>query len=351
MAITQQEIADRLGVSRQLVGFALSGGGTISAAMREHIRAQARQLGYRPHGMARAMRSGRFGNVGLFVSTTNGTLSPVMLDALHDTLAARDVHLTIVRLSDDELGDDAALPRILREHMVDGMLLSYTAQVPPRVLGVIERHGVPCIWINNKREGDCVHPDDLEGARSATAHLLELGHRSIGYLHHLSNHYSSSDRLRGYEQAMREAGLEPHVYPFGDWATPPDLLADTNHDRLNWWLRLLERPDRSSAFVCYGDLLAVPLLMGALRLGLSVPEDLSVVVFHPEFVSTGIHALTTQRIPFEDMGKVAATMLLDKIEQPERVLPPRALPFRWYPGTTCARSATCAPFEPARRSP
>src|SRR4028118_814127 len=219
MSATQQQIAEALGVSRQAVSFALSGGGTLSQETRAQIIKAATEMGYRPNHSARAMRSGRFDYIALLLSTqTNRTYLPgELFRGILEELALHDLHLNVTRLPDEKLSDQSFVPKIMRELMVDGLLIDYIFNVPEHLIKMIEQHQIPSIWINSQRENDCVYPDDYQGAYKATRHLLGLGHRCIAYVQHPHNmHYSARERRRGYEQAMSEANLGSEVFSSAD---------------------------------------------------------------------------------------------------------------------------------------
>src|SRR4028119_674288 len=192
MQITQNDVARKLGVSRQLVSYALNDTGTVSQEMRQRIVATAAELGYRPNTSARVMKTGRFGCIGILMSTirNRSALQSLLMEGIHDELALHDQHLMLVKSPDEPLTDEAAMPRLLREWMVDGLLVAFNLSTPPGMIETIRRHNIPSIWLNSDQESDCVRPDDEAAAYNATRHLQELGHRRITYVTQVqSTHY------------------------------------------------------------------------------------------------------------------------------------------------------------------
>ena len=332
MSATQQQIAEALGVSRQAVSFALSGGGTLSQETRAQIIKAATEMGYRPNHSARAMRSGRFDYIALLLSTqTNRTYLPgELFRGILEELALHDLHLNVTRLPDEKLSDQSFVPKIMRELKVDGLLIDYIFNVPEHLIKMIEQHQIPSIWVNSQRENDCVYPDDYQGAYKATRHLLELGHRCIAYVQHPHNmHHSARERRRGYEQAMSEANLGSEVFSSADCHTEEALLAT----QLEAWLRSEKRPTAVFAYEAY---YAMPILAAATRAGLQVPGQLSLVGVHDELISNPGFGISTMTLPVYEMGRTAVRMLLQKIAQPQKILEPCVLPLQWEAGRTCA---------------
>jgi DNA-binding LacI/PurR family transcriptional regulator len=266
MNITQKDIAAKLGVSNQLVSYALNGTGTVSDQMRQRIVATATELGYRPNTSARVMKTGRFGCIGILMSTirNRSALQSLLMEGIHDELALHDQHLMLVKSPDEPLTDEAAMPRLLREWMVDGLLVAFNLSTPPGMIETIRRHNIPSIWLNSDQEINCVRPNDEAAGYDAARHLQELGHRRIAYVTNTkSRHYSVAHRESGYRRAMREAGLKAQV-----------LKIDTDEPRaqqLEISLRWLTRPTRPTAMIFYSTDMALIAFYAAERLGLRIP--------------------------------------------------------------------------------
>lgn len=332
---TLEEIALEAGVSRYTVSNVLRGRNkekwacTVERA--ERIREIAERLNYRPNAAAVATATGRFGAVGLLASRhhPHGALLNTLLYSIRHHLTERELHLTLGDLPDESLTDEAYVPRILREWSVDGLLINYIAGIPDRMIELIQRYQIPSIWLNAKLESDCVYPDDFEAAQRACNYLQGMGHRRIAYVDYMSSgHYSTADRLNGYLRAMRSARLKPQIFsnarerPQTEWL---DLSCE--------WLRAPERP---TAVITYEADRALPVFCAALKLGLDVPRDLSILSFHDMDVMTVGVRLTTMEIPMVQSGAVAVEMVNEKIGDPGVVLPARAIKANLIEGASCA---------------
>lgn len=347
--ITLKQVAVRAGLSLPTVSHVLGGrADSYSPQTRAKVIQAAADLGYRANTAARATRTGRVGSIDLWLSTVEGAsrLSSPLITGIHDALIERDMQLTVSRMPHEKLEDDTYLPHVLRQHSAEGVLINYTHNVPERFPALLERHRVPAIWLNIKRDRDCVYPNESSGYQKATRYLLELGHKRVAFLIlHKSGHFSETDRAAGYETAMREAGLTPQSDHLGcriggDYERNP--LLDDRVDRVMGWLSQDERP---TAVVCYSVTEVSAVMQAAGRLGLNIPDHLSVIgLFDAPLNAIGIPA-TTLVSPIQEMGRVGVEKLLLKIRQPSKALPPTVIDLPLVVGrTTGPVSASSSSF-------
>jgi LacI family transcriptional regulator len=295
-----EEIARRVGVSTRTVCRALSGEakglyGPASARI-QRIKAVADEVGYRPYSAAKAVVSGRFGCLALVTSDQPGRdyLSPDTLRGIQRSLADRDMHLSVACLSEERIRDDDSQPKVLREWLADGLMINYSATVPPALEALAAHRERPAIWINTQRGHDAIHPDDHQAGCAAAEALLQRGHRRLAYAafrrwSESTGHYSIAARRAGFMSAVTAAGLPLRELP-GD---------DRHGDEANIALlrAVLSAADRPTAIVCYNlhDLRSIRDV--AVRIGLRVPEDLSLIAIDDH--------------PGDDWGQPASAMLLD----------------------------------------
>ncbi len=330
---TQAGLARLAGVSTVTVHKALTNQSGVSSEMRRQIHDLAIEHGYRLNVSARAVRTGRFGSVALLLSTAPGrsTVPQGLLAGIQSAVDQRDLQLLLAALPDEKLTSEGFIPKILREWSADGMLINYTDHIPPDMMRLIGEHHVPSIWINTKLEGDCVYPDEWDASWQATRMLLDRGHRRIAYLdfaHDLARgqeaHFSAHARRHGYESAIRDASLAPIVRQEAVQA----------EDRLDTAMHLLKTPDRPTAAITYAGPEANALFVAAMKLGMTVPGDLSLITHGGARVGDVGVPLATMIIPEREMGRTAVHLLEEKIDQPERVLPPVKIKFTFEDGQT-----------------
>ena len=342
-----KEIARVTGLSVPTVGNVLGRSASrYSAETRQKVLEAARQIGYKPNSNARAMRAGRSGCAALVLrrshQITHSHIPIGLLDGIDEELARHNMHLTISRLSDEELSSDEVLPKVLREYLAEGMIINYTHEILPKMIQVIESHHTPAVWLNAPMKRDCVYPDDYGAARDTTKKLIELGHRRIAFVKLISPflpgcdfeqtlfkmHYSIGDRRDGYVAAMRSAGLTPQVIGLDR------LIPFAEHQGLI--NGLLRGGDRPTAVMTYCDMDLSLVMSAAAVNGLAVPRDLSVLAFLPEEPWTGGKRVSVVPIPTAEMGRRAVRMLLEKVNDPDAMLPPQVVKYEAKFGETVA---------------
>ncbi|MBB6050584.1 LacI family DNA-binding transcriptional regulator [Armatimonas rosea] len=331
-------LAEHLGLSRATVTHVLNGRGDtqrISPKTQQRVREAAQALGYRANASARAIRAGRFGSIALIQSLWGQYLPPELLFGLTRAVADQDLHLVLSQVPDPVIEDETYLPHTLHDLSVDGVLLNRHVASSPGYLETILRLRIPAIWLNVKQEFDAIHPDDSQGGRLATEFLLTLGHERIGYVDSdepLNTHYSKYDRRRGYEQTMAEAGRVPHTH-----LLPKLWHHEPGDERIAAAKALLQSPERPSAIVAYELAEAMAVVHAAHQLGLSIPGELSILLFHSRNDDRYFLPFHTISNEMEQVGRGAVELLLEKIKAPQAPLPTRAITMRLREGMTCQR--------------
>jgi LacI family transcriptional regulator len=192
----------------------------------------------------------------------------------------------------------------------------------------IDRDPMPAVWLNRLQPENAVHPDDRAGAHAATAHLLGLGHTRIAFLQAVSSaHYSTGERLAGYQDAMAAAGKVPSIVgvegPELDWCA-----------QVQTWLSQSQCP---TAVIAAAPQEAQTLIMACAHVGIRIPEQLSIVaISESEFTHLGVD-LTRIVVPFHDLGVHAVRMLLTRIGNPREFIPALALPMPLLERASTAR--------------
>jgi LacI family transcriptional regulator len=329
-----RDVAELSGVNQASVSVVLNGarsGGGVSEATRARIVQAAQELGYRRNSGAANMKSGRSGWLSLLLAYNEplSALNDGLMQGAGKEMVQHNLHLHVEGLSVESLYDEALWPRALREWMSDGIIVSYGKRDVPELEALIQRHRVPVIWTNARREADCIYPDDEGGFFAATQELLALGHQRIAYMFGGSaEHYSTEDRRAGYERAMRDAGYMPDVIHGAEQGS--------EEERYQLIRSIIKRPaaQRPTAVLCYSDEDALNFWSAALEVGLRVPQDLSLIASVSRPKSLQGKRLSGLQLPFEQVGAGAVRLLLQKIEEPQRSLPPQAVAFEASQGDT-----------------
>jgi len=310
MRVSIKDIAKAAGVSHPTVSRALSDSPLISEETKARIRRLAQEMGYSPNALARGLVTRQTWSVGVVVTTIADPFVAEIVQGIEAT--AHDAGYAVILCSSGAVPErEIAAVEMLRTKRVDGVIVT-SSRVGALYLEHLERIGVPIVLINNHNEQSgrytfTVSVDNRHGGWLATRHLVQLGHRRIGYVSGPANHSSDLDRLAGYRQALIEAGIEPDAA----WVVPGNGRPDGGERAL----RLLQSiGEPLSAVFCYNDMTAIGLVHAARRAGLSVPRDLAVVGFDDIlFASYFYPPLTTIAQPRVEMGQQAMRMMLTLI--------------------------------------
>lgn len=333
-------IAAHIGVSQSTVTHVLNGRASeqrIRPETQRRVLEAARELGYRPNASARAIRAGRFGNIALVQSILGQYLPRELLHGLATAIADQKMNLVLSQVPDTVIDEESYLPRSIRELSADGLLVYRHVGFAPAFLNQIHQLRIPAIFLNTQQEFDAVYPDDRQGGRIATEFLLALGHERIAYIESQEGrfgHYSQRDRRAGYAEGMAAAGRTPRILALPRGCQP---VVQAGVDRRVEAAQslLTARTDRPSAVLAYEFAEAMAIVHAAHHLGLRIPQDLSILLFHNRVDDRYFLPFHTVSNQMEQVGREAVGMLWEKIRNPDGMLPARTVPEAILEGATC----------------
>ena len=307
--ITSAEVAARAGVSQSAVSRVFTPGASASPKTVEKVRKAARELGYRPNVLARAMVSGKSRIIGLIVAYLNNQFYPEALEKLSNALQERGYHVLIFMASQTAGNIDQVAEELL-DYQVDGIVAASVA-LSSDLSARCRSLGVPMVLFNRSQDDDrmsAVTSDNIAGGRKVAEFLLAGGHRKIGYIAGWEGASTQRDREAGFVDGLRAAGVELHARGVGNFLTEDAQEAT----------RQMFASDPPDAVFAANDHMALP-VMDVLRheLGLSVPGDVSVVGYDDAAPAAWpSYDLTTVRQPANRMVAETVDILLSKIEDP-----------------------------------
>jgi LacI family transcriptional regulator len=314
---TIMDVARKCGLSKTTVSIILNkaaGSARVPSETQDRVRAAALELGYQPSWRATALSRQRTHNIGVLYAppmrlVLRGNYEGIMA-GFNEVVHERGYHLLLVPLGDEPAG----WGRILLDQRMDGCLVLSRLREPLGELVSQSRLPVALVNAETDRPLPQVIADEFDGALQNTRHLLELGHRRIGFfMGQQPPHFSVTRRQEGYMAAMLEAGLAEQVAVIGgELEAFVDLLASD--------------PQRPTAVLVYNHYLAVKLLQLLWEAGLRVPQDLSVTTFADAYpVEDVIPPLTTMALPTEQMGRESARIIIEQIENGQDDAPPKVV--------------------------
>jgi len=314
--VTLEEVARAAGVSRSTASRALTSHPQVSAPARRAVERAARRLGYVPNHAGRALATGSSDAIALvvFEPTTllfSDPFIPRLIRGIGDLLTPRDKQLIV--LAPQTARDSDRVERYLAGGHVGGALLLSLPDANPLPGRLASR--IPIVIGGRPAEPDRfshVDVDNVGGAARAVAHLASGGRRSIATVTGRQDVSAGHDRLRGYLDGLRAAGLPDD----GALVEPGDFTSEGGTRAMR--ALLSRRPGLDGVFVA-SDLMAVGVLQALAEAGRRVPEDVAVVGYDDDPVAAALHpSLTSVRQPIEEMGREMARLLLDIIRTPER---------------------------------
>jgi LacI family transcriptional regulator len=312
MPVTMRDVAQKAGVSIKTVSRVVNDQGEISDETRQRVMTAITELGYRPSRIARAMVTQRTHTVGMVIPDITNPFFPEVARGVQDLAQAKDYNVFICNT--DEYGhEELQTLYSLADQAVDGIIV-FTSIVSDEKLRAFADSFRPIIAINRYFE----HPnvglvivDNYRGARLAMAHLLEKGHTAIATLTGNSASPTKIRRVRGYSDALTEAGLPVNQ----NWIIPdtPNMTNGYQATR-----QLLTQYPQITAIFAYNDLLALGALRACFELGRRVPADCAVIGFDDiQFASMVTPSLTTVHYDKYALGQMAINRLFEMIETPQ----------------------------------
>jgi DNA-binding LacI/PurR family transcriptional regulator len=307
--VTQAQIARKLGISRQLVTFALAGYPQVSEKSRQRILAAAKQLGYSPNPHARALKRERTGIIALWVPDQVSSHYTHVARELGRILKQARHELIITEVS------GAGAEQVFSHVPVDAIFAVDARNLVDTHLQMQVGRATPIISIGAdcSERTDFVKVDLATGAREVMKHLLRAGLRRIAHATFIQKNRPRPGRRLAYEQAMRAAGLEPEFiyYPL-------------SQDQRLLVRRLIQdyvgQYGRPEAIFCHSDDAALGIYRGLCDLGVRVPADVALVgcdgIQDTEYLEC---PLTTIRQPVAEMCATAWQLLERRLADPKAV--------------------------------
>lgn len=300
------DVAHEAGVSGQTVSRVANGKTNVDAATRARVVEAMERLGYRPNSAARALRSGRFHNIGVVMFNLASYGGMRTLQGIANAAAAAGYAITLMPLEHSTSSDFRGAFFRLGEQAVDGIVIA----IQPHELEGTDLalpSGVPVVVIDSDL-GDgapLVDGDQTLGARAATRHLLDLGHPTVWHISGPAAMHSAILRRTAWEATLRAEGADVPPVLVGDWS------ADEGY-RIG--RELAARPEVTAIFAA-NDQTALGVMRALHEAGRRVPDDVSVVGYDDMDEAANFWPpLTTVRQNLAEVGARSVETLLLEIE-------------------------------------
>src|SRR5687767_7599366 len=308
---TIRGVASAAGVSIATVSRVLNGRPDVAPETREAVLRAVREQGFSTNRNARALSGGRTGLIGVTVPLVEAAYFGLILSGTSEALYEQDMRIVLCPTLHEHDREVTLLDRLIRG-TTDGAVLMLPEESSAE-LKALQDQGFPFVVVDPRVSLDetipVVSAAHAAGARAATEHLLELGHRRIGAITGPPEWIACTERINGYHGALAAAGVlpDPALVAVSDFRNGPVTAAAAT--------ALLDLPDPPTAIFAFNDNVAVGVMRAARARGLRIPEDLSVVGFDDsEQAEIVVPTLTTVRQPLAEMGRMAVSLLLRLLE-------------------------------------
>lgn len=304
---TIQDVANAAGVTIGTVSKALNGKGKLRPETRERVKEAARVLGFRPNELVLSLQRGRTYTVGLLSNADyNGRFSIPLLAGVEDALGAAEILVFFCNVRNDRERENKDIDSLLAKQ-VDGIIVMGGRRDAREPIS-LESGRVPVVYAYTHVENPdalCLIPDDAQGARLATAHLLQAGRRRFAHITGPAGWESVPKRRAGMEWVLAEHG---HELPDGNilYGTWDEAWGHMGLDQL------IRHDPSVDAIFCGSDVIARGVIDRLRELGKNVPGDVAVVGFDNwDIVATSARPpLTSVDMNLYDLGREASARLL-----------------------------------------
>lgn len=297
----------------------------VAEATRERVLAAAQELGYSPSALARALVTRRSRIIGVIVGDIIDPYFAEITRGIED-VCSKAGYMTIVCNADRRTEIEIEQLKVLTDYHAEGVVFAGSGYAEDErggeLAALVERardRGIKVLALARRDfEPPSVLVDNRAVAREVTEYLISLGHRRIAFIEGPAGLFTSAERLRGYEEAMEEAGLEPGPIHDGDFTY------DLGHAAA---VRLLADAELPDAVIGANDETAIGALAALRQAGIAVPERISVAGMTDTRLAR-FSDITTVSIPLYQFGAIAARRIIagEEGSDEETILPHRLVP-------------------------
>ena len=321
------DVARRAGVSKSTVSLVLGGSSLVAETTRERVSDAMNELGYIYHRGAATLRGAKSGVIGMVINDLSNPFYVELAIGIEQACQGGAYIPFLANTAENAVRQQQVI-RSMREHGAAGLVLAPAIGTSASELKPLLA-GLPVVQVMRRLPGlraSFVAPENKEGARKATAHLIAVGHTRVAFVGGVSSMLVREERLAGYRLALDEAGI----------AHDPSLVVETSTNYLGGGTavpQLLNLPHPATAALCFNDVVAIGLTRALMEAGVSVGVDFDVIGFDDiEEVKHTRPALSSVAVNPRDLGSRAAQLLMRHLAsgdfEPEAVLCPTTLALR-----------------------
>jgi LacI family transcriptional regulator len=303
--VTISDVAREAGVAQMTVSRVVNGGNYVSASVQKRVREAIEKLGYQPNEAARILKGQKARIIGLIVPTLADAFFSACANSVQE-VATRHGYMTLIQTSSGRTEVETSEIDMMVSRNVAGLILIPMEQKASPRLAEVQASGVPIVTLDRVIKGlnaNEVLVENSLGAEEVVRHLIWHGHKHIACLGYDADLLPIHERIQGYANAMKEAGLQPQIWKVESSRSIPALLQ-----------RKLEGPQPPTAIFTLNNVTTIQTLHTLQGLGIRLPKDLALAGFDDlELASLLTVPITVVRQSAHELGRSGAKLLLDMI--------------------------------------
>lgn len=310
---TIKDVARIANVSITTVSHTINGTRKVSDELRSRVYEAMEVLGYQQNSLARGLRLGETRTIGIIIPDNS---NPFFADIARyiENAGFENGYSAILCNSDDLPEKELAYIQVLIEKQVDGIIF-ITAGKNNQSIERLQKSHIPVVIVDRHFEAadmDEVFVDNYRGAFEAAKHLITLGHRRIGLISGPSVTDTSSSRVAGYRDALFQSGIA-----YDDSIIfPGNFRPESGRQGVR---RLMGNDNPPTAVFCLNDMMAVAAINELQKMGIRVPQDVSVIGYDDVGILSELaDDLTTVHQPIDQMAAIASRMVIGRIQNKEK---------------------------------
>ncbi|TLU61632.1 LacI family DNA-binding transcriptional regulator [Thalassotalea litorea] len=314
MSVTINDVARHAGVSIKTVSRVINKESSVRAATKEKVEAAVKELHYQPNAAARNLAGSKSFSIAFIYDNPNAYYVIDMQNGILQECRKQNFELVIHPCNSkaDDILDE--ISNMIRHSRISGVVLTPPFSEMPEVIGRLNELGVNFVRIfsgHDRPDGisPCIMVNDFDAAFAITEHLIELGHKNIGFISGGKEHKSTFERIEGYKLALTERGIN----------VDDSLIIDGEYSfdsGVNGASELLNHPQKPTAIFSCNDEIAAGALFASRLANVAIPEELSIVGFeNSPFSRQTWPKITTADQPNQTIAQNATTLLINEIRK------------------------------------
>jgi len=301
------DVAKKAGVSVVTVSRVINHATTVRATSKEKVMKAIKELNYQPNTAAQILARGKSNVIGLLIPNLTDPFIMEVVDAVDRALEKKGFFLALSVVGGQDAENDNRSDFLFQHDRVDGVLI-LTPMFEEEYVASLKGKDIPFVIMDNQifpYTASSVIVDNIKGGYEVTRHLLELGHTKIGCIGGPYELLSAEHRVQGFQNALKEVGLEPFVIERGEF----DIEA--GYESIKKWI---ESDTLPTGIICGDDHIAFGALDALRESGLKAPDDVSIVGYDDHPFASQLHPyLSTVRQPAVEVGIKGVEALFDQM--------------------------------------